>query len=160
MCNGTLAQTDGMMFSIYDQRSAVADIDQYIEMGEVFCGKTLAELAEKIGVDTLGLEATVANYNEMVIAGKDTEQNKKQIGLTIEEGPFYGVPYAPSVHHTMGGVKIDVEARVLNKANQWIEGLFACGEVTGGIHGSNRVGANALPDCVVYGRIAGANAIK
>ena len=60
----------------------------------------------------------------------------------------------------MGGVFINTDAEVLNEDGEIIPGLYACGEVTGGIHGSNRLGGNALADILVYGRIAGANAAK
>ena len=65
---------------------------------------------------------------------------------------------APGIHHTMGGVKIDTSAEVLDKDGNVIPGLFAAGEVTGGVHGGNRLGGNAVADIVVFGRIAGANA--
>ena len=74
------------------------------------------------------------------------------------DGPFFAAKRVPSAHHTMGGVHIDTETHVLDKEQNIIEGLYAAGEVTGGIHGGNRVGGNAVDDTVVFGRIAGANA--
>ncbi len=65
---------------------------------------------------------------------------------------------APGIHHTMGGVKIDTSAEVLDKDGSVIPGLFAAGEVTGGVHGGNRLGGNAVADIIVFGRIAGTNA--
>ena len=76
------------------------------------------------------------------------------------KGPFWGAYSALAVHHTMGGVRIDTKARVLDLNAEVIPGLYAAGEVTGGIHGSNRVGGNAVLDIHVFGRIAGANAAK
>lgn len=76
----------------------------------------------------------------------------------IEKAPFYAGPIGMARHHTMGGVKIDVKARVLDRHGKVIPGLYAAGEVTGGIHGTNRVGGNALGDAFTYGRIAGESA--
>ena len=78
----------------------------------------------------------------------------------LETGPWYAFTRAPAAHHTMGGVEIDTEAHVLSTEGSIIPGLFAAGEVTGGIHGGNRLGGNAIVDFVVYGRIAGANAAQ
>lgn len=74
------------------------------------------------------------------------------------KAPYYAGVFTPSVHHTMGGVKINVRTQVLDKNGSVIPGLYAAGEVTGGIHGKNRVGCNAVPDALVYGRIAGREA--
>ncbi len=74
--------------------------------------------------------------------------------MKVEQAPFYATPHKPSVHHTMGGLKIDTQARVINKEGDVIPGLYAAGEVTGGIHADNRLGGNALID-IFTGRIAG-----
>ncbi len=76
----------------------------------------------------------------------------------FETGPWYAYPRAPAAHHTMGGVEIDTQARVLSAGGGIIPGLYAAGEVTGGIHGGNRLGGNGVVDFVVFGRIAGATA--
>lgn len=76
------------------------------------------------------------------------------------QGPFYIQKVAPATHHTMGGVKINEKAQVINKKGEVIPHLYAAGEVTGGIHGTNRLGGNAITDIVVFGRIAGENAAK
>ena len=65
-----------------------------------------------------------------------------------------------TVHHTMGGLSCNVKAQVLDWQGRVVPRLYAAGEITGGIHGTNRVGGNALLDCFVYGRIAGTNAGK
>ena len=61
----------------------------------------------------------------------------------------------PGVHHTMGGIKINDNAEVINTDGDVIPGLFAAGEVTGGVHGNNRLGGNAVADFTIFGRIAG-----
>ena len=80
------------------------------------------------------------------------------LGWQVKDAPFYMMKAAPAVHHTMGGLKINTEAKVLNKDGEWIEGLYAAGEVTGGIHGDNRLGSVAMADITVFGKIAGENA--
>lgn len=103
---------------------------------------------------------TVANYNKYVKDGKDPEFNKRSLPSTIETAPFYIVKAVPAVHHTMGGIKINPKAQVINTDGKVIDGLYAAGEVTGGIHGTNRLGSDALADITVFGRIAGQNASK
>ena len=78
----------------------------------------------------------------------------------MTEGPFYATPMVPAVHHTMGGIQINSAAQVLDKNGQVIPGLFAAGEVTGGVHGSNRVGGNGIADAMVFGRVSGQSALK
>ncbi len=121
---------------------------------------TIEEAAEFFGIDAVELQATVDRYNSYVESGKDLEFNKRSLPSKIEVGPFYICKAAPAVHHTMGGIEINENAQVLNPAGNVIEGLFAAGEVTGGIQGTNRLGSNALADITVFGRIAGQNAVK
>lgn len=147
------------MFSIYDARTASEASDSAVEMGNAYKADTLEELAQLAGIDAQGLVEEVAHYNEMVAAGEDTDFGKKAVELKIEEAPFYCVPLSPTIHHTMGGLKIDTDARVYNEAGEVIDGLYAAGEVTGGIHGGNRIGGNAITDIIVYGRITGKNAL-
>ncbi len=78
--------------------------------------------------------------------------------MELTTGPWYACKKVPTVHHTMGGLEINTKTQVLNTEGKVIKGLYAAGEVTGGIHGSNRLGGNAIADCMTYGRAAGANA--
>jgi fumarate reductase flavoprotein subunit len=80
--------------------------------------------------------------------------------IPIEEGPFYAFAQWPAIHHCMGGLRIDKDARVIDIWGRPIPKLFAAGEVCGGVHGSNRLGGNAIPECIVFGRIAGVNAAR
>lgn len=155
----TLKQTDHVMFSIYDARTASDSSDSAVELGNAYKADTIEELAELAGIDAQGLTDEIARYNELVEAGKDTDFGKKAVELKIEEAPFYCVPLSPTIHHTMGGLKIDTDTHVYNEAGEVIDGLYAAGEVTGGIHGGNRIGGNAITDIIVYGRIAGENAL-
>ena len=74
--------------------------------------------------------------------------------------PFYAVKVAPGIHHTMGGLKIDTATRVLDTNGDPIPGLFAAGEVTGGVHGGNRLGGNAVCDINVFGHRAAESAVE
>lgn len=116
--------------------------------------ETIAELAELIGVPTDALQETVASYNACVAAGEDTEFGKKEMSMTIENAPFYALKWGIQKHNTLGGVMIDPDAKVLNWDGEWIEGLYAAGEVAGNM---DLIG---LSKPIVFGRIAGENMAK
>ena len=143
-------------------------ISELVAAGRAYKADTLEDLAKQIGVPAENLVKTVAEYNRHCLGG-DLEGQPDEFGRTlftdteklnngIDDGPFYAAPRVPTVHHTMGGVQIDTEAHVIDTNGNIIKGLFAAGEVTGGIHGTNRLGGNALADTIVFGRIAGAGA--
>ena len=119
---------------------------------------TLDEAADFFGIDKEELAKTIATYNGYVDAGKDDDFDRLSMNMKIENGPFYIVEATPAIHHTMGGVKINTEAEVIDTNGNIIPNLYAAGEVTGGIHGSNRLGSCAIADITVFGRIAGTNA--
>ena len=164
MTNALFEQTDALMYvvsdanSVWEVTSFGETEEQLVEMGKVLKADTLEELAEKINVPADALVETVARYNEAVENDHDPDFGKKLLGHKIETPPFYASPRVPTVHHTMGGVKIDTLARVISKDGNPIPGLYAAGEVTGGIHGTNRLGGNAIADIIVFGRIAGESA--
>lgn len=133
-------------------------IDKEVAEGTLYRADTLEELAEQLGMDPAVLTGTVAKYNSYVDAGKDPEFGKNVFDRKVEVAPFYATPRKPAVHHTMGGLRIDTETRVLTKEGTVIPGLYAAGEVAGGIHAGNRLGGNALADIFTFGRIAGRNA--
>lgn len=138
-----------------------ATIANMVAQGSVIEADTLEELAEKTGMKYENLQASIDNYNAVVRGEKEDELGFKadnQADVEMLEGPWYACKKVPTVHHTMGGLKINTNAEVLDTEGNVIEGLFASGEVTGGIHGSNRLGGNAIADCIVFGRIAGTNA--
>ena len=160
-------QTDGQYYMITDSqiidenRKTLSgeDLDVMIDKGTVVEAETLAELAEKIGVPKENLEKTTEEFNKAVDAKKD-EFDREVWGKKIEQGPFYATLRYPALHHTMGGVQINEQAQVMNVDGNVIDGLYAAGEVTGGIHGGNRLGGNAITDIFVFGRIAGENIMK
>lgn len=161
----TFAQKDGQYYMINDSKiippdrktTSAEDLDELIRKNTVVEAATLEELAKKINVPAAALTATVKKFNESVDKksdefGRDIWENK------IDKGPFYATLRFPALHHTMGGVKINENAEVIGKDGKAVPGLFAAGEVTGGIHGANRLGGNAIADIIVFGRIAGKNA--
>lgn len=163
-----LSQTGGIFYHIADQemiptlqnKATQEDVDAMVEKGILYKADSLEELAGMIGCPADNLIASVEKYNSYVDAGVDADFGKNVFGTKIETAPFYAVIEKPSVHHTMGGVAINTNAEVLDENDQPIPGLYAAGEVTGGVHAGNRLGGNAIADCFVFGRIAGRNAVK
>ena len=161
-----LAQTDKLFYIVCDQKEAELRgltpevLSNMGDNGLLYSGETIAELAENMGVPADALEQTVKEFNEAVKADKPDEFGRTTWENTIETGPFYAPSFSPAVHHTMGGLEINGNAEVINTDGEVIPGFYAAGEVTGGIHGTNRVGGNAVPDALCFGKIAGANAAK
>ncbi len=135
-------------------------IDAQVAAGTLYRADTLEALAEQIQVDPAIFVDTINKYNSYVDAGFDPEFNKGAFDLKVEKAPFYATPRKPAVHHTMGGLKIDTHAHVINENGQVIRGLFAAGEVAGGLHAGNRLGGNSLTDIFTFGRIAADTAIE
>ncbi len=133
-------------------------IDDLVAAGRAFKGDTLEELAAKIGVPPENLVASVTDFNKHVASKKPDAFGRTLYSVPIDKAPFYAGARIPTVHHTMGGIKIDVDTHVIDANGKIVPGLYAAGEVTGGIHGTNRLGGNALADITVFGRIAGTNA--
>lgn len=155
-----IAQTGGYAWLIVDQamvdKSSV--IAGYITKGYTVQGDTYEALAEAIGCDGAVLKETMEKWNAAVAAGVDEEFGRTSFANPLDTAPYYAIKVSPGVHHTMGGLKINTNTEVLDTNDQVIPGLFAAGEVTGGVHGANRLGGNAVADIIVYGRIAGTNA--
>ena len=138
-----------------------ATIRDMVALGSVVEADSLDDLAKKTGMDAGKLKASIDGYNKIVKDGaKDSlgfvANNKADTTLT--EGPWYACQKVVTVHHTMGGIKINTKAEVIGTDGKVIPGLYAAGEVTGGIHGSNRLGGNAIADVMLFGRTAGAEA--
>ena len=144
-----------------DIRKRVKAIEFYDHVGLVKTGQTLSELATEIKVDVDNLEETVSKWNQAVKSQQDTEFNRSTgMERDISDGPFYAIHIAPAVHYTMGGLKINDKTQVLNTDNKVINGLFAAGEIAGGLHGNNRIGGNSIAETVVFGRQAGQQVYK
>ena len=156
-----LEQTGGYAWIVFDQNLVDNNksAKQYIEQGMAVQGDTYEALAKAMNVDEAAFVETMDTWNAAVAAGEDAEFGRNNgMDADLSTAPFYAIQIAPGIHHTMGGVKIDVRTEVISTEGQPIPGLYAAGEVTGGVHGGNRIGGNAVCDFVVFGRIAGANA--
>ncbi|WP_279083060.1 flavocytochrome c [Lactobacillus apis] len=129
-------------------------LEAQVKAGTLLKADTLEELAEKAGMNPDTLVNTIKKYNSYVDAGNDPEFGKSAFNLKCEVAPFYATPRKPAIHHTMGGLKINPKAQVLNEKDQVIPGLYAAGEVAGGLHAGNRLGGNSLADIFTFGRIA------
>lgn len=138
------------------------DLTECLKKGIVMSFESVTELADHYNIAQKELNQTIVAFNEGVTRGKDTEFNKPIIeGARIfSKSPYYAMRLWPKVHHTMGGIKITTDCEVIDTEGKVIEGLFAAGEVTGGVHGASRLGSCALTECLVFGRIAGRNAAK
>ena len=144
-----------------DIRKRVKAIEFYDHVGLVKTGQTLTDLAAEIKVDANNLEETVSKWNQAVKSQRDSEFNRTTgMERDISDGPFFAIHIAPAVHYTMGGLKINDKTQVLNTDNKVINGLFAAGEIAGGLHGNNRIGGNSIAETVVFGRQAGQQVYK
>lgn len=172
ICLAVMGQTDSMFYMLEsadgpgyvditdpDWRSADGFTFDYLEEnGYILVADTLDEMAEKLGCDADTLKATVDNFNASVDGAAD-EFGRTLYTTKLENGPWVATARQACIHHTMGGVSIDTEARVLDESGAPVAGLYAAGEVTGGIHGANRLGGNAVVDTVVFGKLAGETVI-
>ncbi|RJG21735.1 flavocytochrome c [Paenibacillus thiaminolyticus] len=137
-------------------KSRAKAIEQYEKMGFVIQGDTIEALAQEIGVPADQLTATMDTWNSAVKNKEDAEFGRTTaMDNDLSGAPYYAIKIAPGIHYTMGGVKINTNTEVLNKDGQPIPGLFAAGELTGGLHGQNRIGGNSVSEIIIFGRQAG-----
>ena len=157
----------GPVYAIYNQEVAdrlkleekfANEYAQCLEGGVFYKADTLEEIAKYFNINADNLVKTMDNYNKYMKEGVDPEFGRTTSMVPMNGGPWFILKGVVSVHHTMGGVMIDKEAHVINTEGKIIEGLYAAGEVTGSVHGNNRVGTCAIADITVFGRIAGTNA--
>ena len=155
-----IAQTGSYSWLVVDQAMVDASsvIQGYIKKGYTVTGSTYEELGEAMGVDAAAFAETMEKWNGCVEAKNDPDFGRTSFANPLNTAPYYAVKVTAGVHHTMGGLKINANTEVLNEKGEVIPGLFAAGEVTGGVHGANRLGGNAVADFTVFGRIAGAAA--
>lgn len=136
------------------------EYEQLVKEGMLYKADTIEDAAKFFNIDPAKLQATVDKVNKYAKTGTDPDFNHRSGLASLENGPYYIQKAVPSVHHTMGGLVIDTDTRVLNKDGEVIDGLYAAGEVTGVIHGTNRLGGNAIADIITFGRIAGQQVAK
>ena len=155
-----IAQTGSYSWLVVDQAMVDASsvIQGYIKKGYTVTCATYEELGKAMGVDAAAFAETMEKWNGYVEAKNDPDFGRTSFANPLNTAPYYAVKVTAGVHHTMGGLKINANTEVLNEKGEVIPGLFAAGEVTGGVHGANRLGGNAVADFTVFGRIAGAAA--
>ena len=157
-----IEQTNSQVYLVIDnkmvEKSAV--IQGYIKSGYTVSGEDAKSLAKAMGVPEEAFEKTLSEWNESVAKKEDAAFGRTSFAAPLDTAPFYAIKVTPGVHHTMGGLRINGVTEVLDKAGNAIPGLFAAGEVTGGVHGANRLGGNAVADFNVFGKIAGESAAK
>lgn len=158
-----LEQTGGYAYIIFDQRlrDGLKAIEKYVSTGITVQADTIEGLAEQIDVDPKTLAETLDTWNKAVADQNDAEFGR-DTGMEndLSVAPYYAIKIAPGIHHTMGGVKIDTKCQVIDTDGKAIPGLYAAGEVTGGVHGGNRIGGNAVADIVVFGQVASDSAVE
>lgn len=150
-------------YLIFDSgvRAHFAAVEFYDQIGLVEHGTDLADLAKKIGVNGANLEKTIAAWNKSVATGKDKEFGRTTgMDRELDRGPYFAIHVHPAIHYTMGGIHINTETQVLDTNGNVIDGLFAAGEVSGGLHGNNRIGGNSIAETVIFGRQAGIQMAK
>lgn len=138
--------------TVYDKNKAAANYDK---SGLVKKGDSVEALAKEIEVDAATLQATIDAYNKLTTEGATDEFGRTQGMIEFQPGNMYAIKVAPGIHHEMGGIKINVDNQALGEGDEPIKGLYAAGEVSGGIHGNNRIGGNAVCDITVFGKNAG-----
>ena len=170
ICCALIDQTDGIMYILESGDGNAVDPDQLMTgdghparqaeaEGYLLIADTLEEMAAKIGCPAEDLQATIDAFNAAVDAGAD-EFGRKLYSTKLTKGPWIACARVACVHHTMGGIEINENTEVVDVNGNVIPGLYAAGEVTGGLHGANRLGGNAIVDFVVFGKLAGETAAK
>ena len=158
-----LEQEGSYAYIIFDQklRDNLKAIEKYVKSGITVQADTIEGLAEQLNIDPATLAKTLADWNEIVKNQRDPDFGRTTgMNEDLSTPPYYAIKIAPGIHHTMGGIKINTAAEVINTEGKAISGLFAAGEVCGGVHGGNRLGGNAVADIVIFGRIAAETAMK
>nr|WP_318710916.1 flavocytochrome c [uncultured Treponema sp.] len=163
MSKAILEQKGQTAFIVFDEdvRKSLKAIEGYVKNGLLTIGETKKELAEKLSIPADAFEATMDEYAKIQASGRDPLGRKaNEMPRPLTEGPFYACEIGPAIHHTMGGIVINTRAEVLDVNGNPVPGLYAAGEVTGGIHGGNRLGGNAVADICIYGKIAADSACE
>ena len=158
-----LEQEGQYAWIIFDQnlRDHLKATEKYVKSGITVQADTIEGLAELLAIDPATLAKTLEDWNGYVKNQRDPDFGRTTgMDADLTTPPYYAIKIAPGIHHTMGGVKINTAAQVINTEGQAIPGLFAAGEVTGGVHGGNRLGGNAVADIVIFGRIAAESALE
>ena len=164
LSDAILQQTGKKAFLVFDQsvRQSLSAIENYAQQGLITSADTPSELAEALDIPVSAFAETMEKYSLYQTTGEDKDFQRKaeEMPRPLTEAPYYAIEVEPVIHHTMGGIRINPQAEVVNQAGKAIPGLYAAGEVTGGVHGGNRLGGNAVADIIVFGQIAGTSAAQ
>ncbi|API88480.1 hypothetical protein BKP56_03830 [Marinilactibacillus sp. 15R] len=133
-------------------RKRVPAVSFYEYKKMVYSKESIKELAQCLKMTENNLKQSVKKLNDINVSQSVRDES---IEAPMNGGPYFAIKIAPGIHHTMGGVKINIQAEVLNKNGESIKGLYAAGETVGGLHGQNRIGGNAIAETIVFGRTAG-----
>eukprot|EP01059_Diplonema_ambulator_P001791 TRINITY_DN11515_c0_g1_i2.p1 TRINITY_DN11515_c0_g1~~TRINITY_DN11515_c0_g1_i2.p1 ORF type:complete len:1049 (+),score=253.63 TRINITY_DN11515_c0_g1_i2:74-3220(+) len=147
-----------LSFTLLVHEGAAVHADKHIpvyeQKGLMSKYNDVPSLAEHLALPPPTLISTIEQYNADAERGQDAFGKTHFNNVPVDtEGYFYAGQVTPVLHYTMGGVQVDGNSRVVGK-NGVVEGLYAAGELAGGLHGKNRLGGNALTECVVFGRVA------
>ena len=155
-------QPEGWAYAVFDKKvydSNKSVERKFVSKGLALVADTIEELGQLMDTDSEAFVETIATYNDAIANGEDDPMGREKARESIVDAPFYAIKVAPGIHHTMGGLRINTDTEVLNADGEAIPGLFAAGEVTGGIHGGNRLGGNAICDINVFGHQAAMSAL-
>ncbi|MCC5890645.1 MAG: flavocytochrome c [Alkalibacterium sp.] len=158
-----IALPEQKAYLVFDDgvKERVRAIEMYAEQGFVLSGETADEVAELAEIEAENLKETLEIWNSSVADSLDAEFGRETaMDEDLSTGSVHAIEIAPGVHHTMGGVRINTLTEVLNPNGEPVKGLYAAGELTGGIHGENRIGGNAVADIIIFGRQAGIQAAQ
>jgi fumarate reductase flavoprotein subunit len=157
-----LAQTGKTVFLVFDGnvRQRLKTAEGYFHLGLAKEAPTPEALAQMLGIDPATFATTIANYNKYQEAKEDPEFKRKSMAVPLNKPNYCSIEIWPGVHYTMGGISINGKTQALRKDGKPVPGLYAAGEVTGGVHGANRLGGNSTIETVVFGRIAGREAAQ
>ncbi len=169
--DAALVQKDAMGFQIYDaairtagEKDPFGKTGSLEKKGSIKSAATIAELAQKIGVPTGVLEATVRDYNAGIDKGSDALGRTTLVAaygkpVKIEKAPFYAFPSTAYILGTYGGILVNEKAQVVDVFGQPVPGLYAAGEIIGGVHGAAYMTGTAFGKALIFGRIAGKNVL-
>ncbi len=152
-------QPNNIMFELFDEAIRLENnrphINAFCESGEIASGNTIEELAAEIGLDPTALRRTIDRYNDFVKEGIDEDFGKENLIAVIENPPFYAAKLRPLGLLTLGGLLVDTQMRVIAEHGEVIPGLYAAGEVLGGVHGTHISSGNGITAPLAFGRLAG-----
>lgn len=161
IADAVLALPERTMWVITDDQSLKgASLEPKLKSGIVKKADSIEEMAKMMNVDPKVLKTTLDRYNKYAKDKQDPDFGKGTFTQTIDKAPYYFGTETEDVHFSCGGLRITEKTEVVDVEGNVIPGLYAAGEVTGGIHGTNRAGGNSLTSNFVFGRVAGEQAAK